>query len=1757
MYNINGLSKYSSPYNLNNNINLNLPDGNNQSEYLFWDVNTSQWVVGSNSVHLGTNSNLINAGQYCVALGSNAGRINQGDNSIMLGHRSGFSHSSANSILINASGNEINPDNSGFFVNPITNYTSQINDKVLFYDTATNEIKYSTLANILANYLPLSGGILTGSLYFQSANPNSNQIIFGTTNLFTIQNVNNFSDHSQDYLRIGKNGYDNFMILNDGSVIINTSLNGISATQLSYLTTISSNIQTQLNNINSNFSNYLPLVGGTLSGNLNTNSQINFSSGKINIGNTSVVSTQQNVNSIILNGSSSVLNNNKSGLFIDPIASGTGSNEFLFYNTGTKEVYHSLYTPPQPINSQYYLENTVSNTSPALKNMNPNLNTSLTEDIITIPLYTSSGIVQDFSTGNFGSLNINFVPSGQYSYNFWIRTLLGTPLVITLKLYILNTDYTNILLGQTSFTLSSGSTSINNYIGNFYCIESTCSVQSVIWLDITYSGGITSLDTLYFYNQGITHPAYFQTSFGGFQNIISAPTGNLFIGAGINVIPSYQAYSVNSLANNFVLRDSSANLFANNVNGYEGHASIGTISLTKSSSIYQYFTSGAGSCNLVLPDATTLQNGFMFYVNNNGSGNIYVQTYGSSALFTMPSNTFVLIVCLSNSFSAGQWDYHYSLPSSSPYKINPTSGTGTNQLMFYDTSSSLVQYNPVSVLSSTYLPLVGGTLTGNLNSITPTQLSYLTTISSNVQSQLNTINSNLSNYLPLVGGTLSGNLNGITPTQLTYLTSISSNVQSQFNTINSNLSTYLPLVGGTLTGNLNGITPTQLSYLTTISSNVQSQLNNVQTQLNSKLNLIGGQMTGGLQNTQPIYLNNSTLSDINQIQFDNGTRTYTIQQRDTAGSDYLRLGRNGYDDITIDGSGNFTVSHNLYLNSLTASTVPYLNSSKQLVSSSVSNTTLSYLDATSSIQSQFNTINSNLSTYLPLVGGTLTGNLNGITPTQLSYLTTISSNVQSQLNNVQTQLNSKLNLIGGQMTGGLQNTQPIYLNNSTLSDINQIQFDNGTRTYTIQQRDTAGSDYLRLGRNGYDDITIDGSGNFTVSHNLYLNSLTASTVPYLNSSKQLVSSSVSNTTLSYLDATSSIQSQFNTINSNFSNYLPLSGGTLTGNLNGITPTKLSYLTTLSSNVQTQLDNLNSRLTLPSGTNYSDYLFWNGSAWNVGGSTLHLGTNAEQVATGTSTIGLGYFAGNSTQNNYAIAVGAQSGQNNQGTQSVAVGLNAGNSNQGTNCVAIGAYAGYSSQASNSIVLNASGSVLNSTNSGFFVNPLSNNTGSNQVLFYNTGTKEISYFANPFLTTTLASTTYLPLSGGVMTGAIYLNNTSGANVNQIQFYNGTQIFTIQQLDTGYNYLRIGRNGYSDLIVDASGNFTVSHSLYLNALTASTVPYLNSSKQLVSSSVSNTTLGYLDATSSIQGQFNNIVNGTSIFNYLICNSSAGTKNNFQGVIIDWNASAGQGETSFKNFHGGGPGYWNFLNYSFASPCVLENTISLVPTQSSDIIALQSWVIGNFLPTGTISQDINQSAPYNINCGYQISTGVGDTSGSVKLGGPLVMNSSSYGSQYQWKSYATLGVSQLNLYRNTTSGTPTWTEIAYIDSSGYWLQVSDERRKENIKKLDESKSLEKINKIDLYSYQYKHRYNDDETCIGVIAQEVEKITPAVRHKKNEDETETLSVNYNDLLIHALGAIKELTKKYNNLEKLVVEQTEEIYELKSLIFKIKKIKNS
>jgi hypothetical protein len=132
--------------------------------------------------------------------------------------------------------------------------------------------------------------------------------------------------------------------------------------------------------------------------------------------------------------------------------------------------------------------------------------------------------------------------------------------------------------------------------------------------------------------------------------------------------------------------------------------------------------------------------------------------------------------------------------------------------------------------------------------------------------------------------------------------------------------------------------------------------------------------------------------------------------------------------------------------------------------------------------------------------------------------------------------------------------------------------------------------------------------------------------------------------------------------------------------------------------------------------------------NQGNNSVAIGSLTAQKDQQQYAVAIGWSAGQYLQGNNSIAIGLAAGQGvdsvqGQGNYAVAIGSSAGQTNQGYRSVAIGALAGYSNQAGNSIIISANGQ-LDSTTTGFFVDPIRNQNAGN-VLYYNPVTKEITF------------------------------------------------------------------------------------------------------------------------------------------------------------------------------------------------------------------------------------------------------------------------------------------------------------------------------------------------------------------------------------------------------------------------------------------------
>jgi hypothetical protein len=106
---------------------------------------------GSNAIAIGSNAGFYNQGSNAIAIGSNAGQNSQGSNTIAIGSNVGQTNQAQNSIILNASGNGLDSNSSGFFVSPIS-ASSDPHLSMLTYDTITSEISINSAKTFVINH---------------------------------------------------------------------------------------------------------------------------------------------------------------------------------------------------------------------------------------------------------------------------------------------------------------------------------------------------------------------------------------------------------------------------------------------------------------------------------------------------------------------------------------------------------------------------------------------------------------------------------------------------------------------------------------------------------------------------------------------------------------------------------------------------------------------------------------------------------------------------------------------------------------------------------------------------------------------------------------------------------------------------------------------------------------------------------------------------------------------------------------------------------------------------------------------------------------------------------------------------------------------------------------------------------------------------------------------------------------------------------------------------------------------------------------------------------------------------------------------------------------------------------------------------------------------------------------------------------------------------------------------------------------------
>jgi hypothetical protein len=159
--------------------------------------------------------------------------------------------------------------------------------------------------------------------------------------------------------------------------------------------------------------------------------------------------------------------------------------------------------------------------------------------------------------------------------------------------------------------------------------------------------------------------------------------------------------------------------------GYTTTVTSGTPVVLTSASNYQQFFTGSTAQTLTLPVVTTLTLGTSFYVNNNSTASMTINSSGGNLVLTLPANMTATITCiLITGTTAASWDADFS---------GATNITGTGSLVF-GTSPTLTTPTISSIVNSgtLTLPTSTDTLVGKATTDTFTNKTYDTAGTGNV-----------------------------------------------------------------------------------------------------------------------------------------------------------------------------------------------------------------------------------------------------------------------------------------------------------------------------------------------------------------------------------------------------------------------------------------------------------------------------------------------------------------------------------------------------------------------------------------------------------------------------------------------------------------------------------------------------------------------------------------------------------------------------------------------------------------------------------------------------------------------------------------------------------------------------------------------------------------------------------------------------------------------------------------------------------------
>jgi len=272
-----------------------------------------------------------------------------------------------------------------------------------------------------------------------------------------------------------------------------------------------------------------------------------------------------------------------------------------------------------------------------------------------------------------------------------------------------------VIYGNTTSALgvTAAGTTGQILIGNTSAAPSWSAATSVAVTSITFGttgltpstttqGSVTVAGTLVAVNGGTGQSSYavgdllYASTTTALSKLADVATGNALISGGVSTAPSWGKIALTTHVSgtlpvaNGGTNATTANAALTNLTTFTTTATAaGTTTLTVSSTYFQVFT-GTTTQTITLPVTSTLSTGFSFYIVNNSTGNLTVNSSGANLVITVLPGTSVMCTCiLTSGTTAASWEAGYTnfstatgsgnvVLSTSPTLVTPILGTPTS-----------------------------------------------------------------------------------------------------------------------------------------------------------------------------------------------------------------------------------------------------------------------------------------------------------------------------------------------------------------------------------------------------------------------------------------------------------------------------------------------------------------------------------------------------------------------------------------------------------------------------------------------------------------------------------------------------------------------------------------------------------------------------------------------------------------------------------------------------------------------------------------------------------------------------------------------------------------------------------------------------------------------------------------------------------------------------------------------------------------------